>query len=149
MASGACRQADEPGSDPRLLINIFAKETAVANNPIVAKAVERYVKDVGELGCIGDASCECFKCELEYFALGIDREYASHAQDFTGAALTVRGMLQPIVDGQIERGHCVGGREAYGSRPGYRKVMLKDAVAIAKTCVAKINNAVNQWNDAI
>lgn len=30
MASGACRQADEPGSDPRLLINIFARETAVA-----------------------------------------------------------------------------------------------------------------------
>jgi hypothetical protein len=130
------------------LINIFRRGIAVAHNPIVAKAVERYVKDIGELGCIGDASCECFKCELEYFALNVDREQGSHAQDFTGASLSVRDMLQVIVDGQIERGHCVGGREAYGVRPGFRKVMLKDAVAIAKTCVAKINNAVNKWNDA-
>lgn len=141
--------ADKPGRDPRLLINILVRGVAVAHNPIVAKAVERYIKDVGELGCIGDASCECFKCELEYFALCIDREHGSHAQEFSGAALSVRDMLQAVVEGKIERGHCVGGREAYGARPGYRKLMLKDAVAIAKTCIAKINNAVNKWNDAI
>jgi hypothetical protein len=34
--------ASEPGSDPRLLINIF-RGLAVANNPIVAKAVEIYL----------------------------------------------------------------------------------------------------------
>ena len=31
---------------------------------VVSKAVELYLKDVGENGCIADASCECFGCLL-------------------------------------------------------------------------------------
>lgn len=139
-------KASQPGSDPRLLINIF-RGNKVANNPIVKKAVERYLKDVGELGCIGDASCECFRCELEHFALDIDRSSASDEQDFTHAALIVRDSLQPIVDGMIEREHCVGGRDCYGARKGFRKTMLKDAVKIANNCQAIINRAVNTWNE--
>jgi len=129
------------------LINIF-RSKEVANNPIVAKAVEIYLEHVGELGCIGDASCECFKHRLEDFALDVDRKTASDAVEFMSAALRVRDSLDPVVEGVIERGHCVGGRDCYGMRAGHRKTMLKDAVSIAKTCQAIINNAVNKWHDA-
>lgn len=135
----------DPGSDPRLLINIFGVKKM--SNKIVQKAVELYLEDVGELGCINDASCECFKHKLADFALDVDRASASDDQDFTNAALNVRDSLQPIVDGMIKREHCVGGRDCYGARKGFRKTMLKDAVKIAKHCQAIINRAVNRWDE--
>ena len=52
--------------------------------------------------------------------------------------------MQRIVDGEIERERCVGGREAYGVRPGKRKLMLKDAKRIAENAITRINAAVNR-----
>ena len=63
----------------------------------------------------------------------------------TNELARIRDTLQVIVDGEVKRGHCVGGREAYGARPGLRKVMLKDAKEIAAGAVCAINAALRKF----
>lgn len=133
-------------TDPRLLVNIFCPQILPMKS-IVNRAIKMYKRDVGDMGCIGDASCECFACELRSFALDKQREQASIENDFTTEMLRVRDSLEPITSGMIKRQHCVGGREAYGKLPGYRKTMLKDAVSIASFAVAIINRAVRKFGD--
>ena len=67
--------------------------------------------------------------------------------DFANQMVMIRDMLNPIVSGEIERGHCVGQAAAYGGTPGKRKTMLKDAVKIAKRCQNIINREVNKAHD--
>lgn len=67
---------------------------------------------------------------------------------FETRMLEARDRLEPIVSGEIERAHCSPGtRECYGGRPGMRKTMLKDAVSIARTVTAIIDNAVNRFHE--
>jgi len=67
---------------------------------------------------------------------------------FSNEVATCRDMLQPIIDGEIERGHCPAGQqEAYGGKPGKRKTTLADARKIAKTIVARLNRAINEFDD--
>lgn len=73
-------------------------------------------------------------------------EQAQRDDKFIQAVLTARDMLKPIITGEIERGHCVGGRECYGARPGTRKTKLADAVKIAKTVEFILNKAVNEFD---
>lgn len=67
---------------------------------------------------------------------------------FINNIVECRDQLQIIVDGEIEREHCVGGRKCYGAFAGVRKVMLKDARSIAKSAVAKINRAIREFEEA-
>lgn len=61
---------------------------------------------------------------------------------FMNRMLEVRDRLDPILSGEIERGHCLAGNAAaYGGTPGKRKTTLKDAREIAKHCQAIINRA--------
>lgn len=73
-------------------------------------------------------------------------EEVQAASYFTNQMVMVRDLLDPIVSGQIKRGHCVGGRECYGATPGMRKTTLKDAVRIAKHCQFIINREVNKFD---
>lgn len=57
----------------------------------------------------------------------------------------IRDRLDPIVKGEIDRGHCIGGREVYGAMPGTRKTFLKDAVSIAKTVQIRIDRAIGEF----
>lgn len=62
--------------------------------------------------------------------------------------LTARDMLQPIIDGEVQRGHCSpGSRECYGGVPGKRKLTLKDAVQITKHVVTLLNRAATRRLD--
>lgn len=64
---------------------------------------------------------------------------------FSNKMLEVRDRLDPIVKGEIERGHCLAGDNvAVGGVPGYRKTTLKDAVRIARHIQAFINQAVDE-----
>lgn len=116
-------------------------------NKIVTKAIELYEADMGGCGCIDDASCECFACRLRDFSIDIDREDAGLAGEFTDRVLSIRDRISVIITGEIERQHCVGGREAYGHRRGMRKLMLKDAKSIAAGCVASIDRAVQIFTE--
>ena len=71
-------------------------------------------------------------------------ENDNHA--FITRVLEARDALQPIACGEVERGHCVGGREAYGANPGKRKTTLKDARRIAKHVIFCLNKAVNKFD---
>ncbi len=73
---------------------------------------------------------------------------AQRYHTFETYVLQARDMLRPIIDGEIERGHCVGARECYGGTPGKRKTMLKDAVKIAKTVAFILNRAVNEFRES-
>jgi hypothetical protein len=66
---------------------------------------------------------------------------------FSNEVATCRDMLQPIIDGLIERGHCQAGQqEAYGGVRGKRKTTLVDARKIAKTIVVRLNRALNEFD---
>lgn len=65
---------------------------------------------------------------------------------FITSVLEARDALKPISDGEIERGHCVGGREAYGAVPGKRKTTLKDARRIVKHVIFALDRAVNKFD---
>lgn len=62
--------------------------------------------------------------------------------------LMIRDMLKPILDGQIERGHCSpGSRECYGAVPGRRKLTLADARKLVKHATARLDKAAQKLND--
>ncbi len=67
---------------------------------------------------------------------------------FTNEMCRIRDKQKLIVDGEIERAHCVGGQAAYGAVPGKRKLMLKDAKIIAKGAVGAINRAIQEFEDS-
>ena len=117
-------------------------------NKIVRKAIEMYEQDVGDMGCIKDASCECFGCLLADFALDEDRREESAIGQFENEMTCVRESLAIIPSGEIEREHCVGGPEAYVAIRGKRKLMLKDAKSIAASCVARINRSMAEFWEA-
>ena len=74
-------------------------------------------------------------------------ERAGICGDFINEVVTCRDLLLPIINGEIERGHCVAGeREALGGKPGKRKTTLADARAIAKTIEFRLNRAVNKFD---
>lgn len=70
------------------------------------------------------------------------RDYVIYSE-----VLRVRDMLKPIIDGEIERGHCVGRRECYGGTPGMRKTMLADAKRIARHCEAALHRLAQRITD--
>lgn len=72
--------------------------------------------------------------------------YGRERGEFTDEVVRVRDLLGPIADGQIKRGCRVS---QYDAEPGLRKTTLKDAREIAKRCVARINTAVNKFNEEI
>ena len=73
--------------------------------------------------------------ENEFLAAQI--EHAFHTR-----ILEARDLLRPIVEGEIERGHCSPGtRQGYGGHPGKRKTTLKDAKGLAKQATMLINHA--------
>jgi hypothetical protein len=75
-------------------------------------------------------------------------EEVARLHRFTNDMLGVRDRLDPILKGEIERGHCLPGKSvAYLDAPGMRKIKLKDAVEIAKHCQAIINRAVKEIED--
>jgi hypothetical protein len=75
-------------------------------------------------------------------------ELAKVQWEFTNAVLEARDRLEPLISGEIGRGHCSpGSRECYGGKPGKRKTTLKDARAIARTVTAIINRAVNKFEE--
>lgn len=72
----------------------------------------------------------------------VNRDYV-----FAAAAMQCRDALRPIIDGEIERGHCSPGtRECYGGKPGRRKTTLKDAQKIARHIVTVLNRALNEFD---
>jgi hypothetical protein len=76
------------------------------------------------------------------------RDRACICGEFENEVLSCRDMLQPIIDGQITRGHCIAGqREAYGGVPGKRKTTFADARQIAKTIICRLDRAVNKFNE--
>lgn len=76
-------------------------------------------------------------------------ERAQVNHEFESQVLKCRDLLEPIITGMIERGHCLAGfRVGTGGKPGKRKTTLKDAVAIAKTIEVILNKAVNDFSDA-
>jgi hypothetical protein len=78
----------------------------------------------------------------------VTHEEVARLGRFTNLMLSVRDRLDPIVKGEIERGHCLPGKStAYLDAPGMRKTKLKDAVEIARHCQAIINRAVNEIDD--
>jgi hypothetical protein len=75
------------------------------------------------------------------------RERACVCGDFINEVVTCRDMLLPIINGEIERGHCLPGQhEARGAIAGKRKTTLADARKIAKTIEFRINRAVNKFD---
>lgn len=54
---------------------------------------------------------------------------------------TVRDMLNPIVEGKIERGHSLAGLPNGPLAPGFRKTKLADAKKIAVNAQKRINRA--------
>jgi hypothetical protein len=78
----------------------------------------------------------------------VTHEQIARLHRFTNSMLDVRDRLDPILKGEIERGHCLAGElAACGGKPGKRKTKLKDAVEIARHCQAIINRAVNEIDD--
>jgi hypothetical protein len=75
-----------------------------------------------------------------------EMKQAAREHDFITQVLMARDMLEPIISGEIERGHCVGGQAAYGATPGKRKTKLDDAVRIAKTVKFNLDRAVNKFD---
>lgn len=75
-----------------------------------------------------------------------ERERACREHDLTNEILLAAKKLDPIITGQIERGHCVGGRECYGAAAGKRKTKLTDAVKIAKTVKFMLTKAVERFD---
>lgn len=64
---------------------------------------------------------------------------------FIHLMLGVRDRLDPIIKGEIERGHCLPGKlTAFLDKPGFRKMKLRDAVEIARHCQVIINRAVDE-----
>ena len=114
---------------------------------VINKAIALHRADVGDLGCIGDYSCECFACLLRSFAIDIQRKQSAIESEFVNSMIQVRDSFEPITSGSIERAKCVGRAEAYGGKRGYRKTMLKDAVSIARSAVATINRAIKEFED--
>lgn len=117
-------------------------------NKIIQKAIELHEGYVGDLGCIGDYSCECFKCQLQDFSLDIERHEEGIINNFETDVLQVRDRLSLIVSGMIDRERCVGGQVPYGAKPGKRKLMLKDAKSIAEQSVGAINRAIVEFDKA-
>jgi hypothetical protein len=74
-------------------------------------------------------------------------EQARREHEFMTAILEARDMLEPIVSGKIERGHCLPGKHtAYLDEPGKRKTTLADAKKIAKTVQWIINRAIDKYD---
>lgn len=61
---------------------------------------------------------------------------------FINTIVECRDDLEPIVIGEIVREYFVGDQSKPHCGPGYRKTMLKDAKAIAKSVMGKINRAI-------
>ena len=80
--------------------------------------------------------------------MATEAEMAQAVRDheFITQVLLARDMLEPIITGLIERGHCVGGTESCGAKAGVRKTKLVDAVKIAKTIKFNLNRAVNAFD---
>lgn len=77
-----------------------------------------------------------------------DHEFVSMHHELVTRILSARDMLEPILSGEIKRGHCVAGeRECYGGKPGVRKTTLADARKRAGHATALINKAVNDFDD--
>lgn len=76
-----------------------------------------------------------------------DHEAAQREHHLITTLLIVRDRLEPIITGEIERGHCVGTREAYCGKPGNRKTRLDDARKIAKHAAAYINQHLARYHD--
>ena len=77
---------------------------------------------------------------MEKLEFEMTHEETAIVWNFTNRMLQVRDMLDPIVKGEIERGHCLAGNAiAYGGHPGMRKTTLKDAKQIARHVQALIN----------
>jgi len=77
-------------------------------------------------------------------------EYEEASWDgwFSNEVACIRDMLEPILTGEIERGHCEAGeREAYGGKRGMRKTTLADARKIVHHVTIRINRAINRFND--
>lgn len=116
------------------------------NNPIVQKAARLYellARD--KTACKQGYGCRCFRCRLDDFSVDYDRATAYNVSSLEYEMTQVRDELAPVVAGVIERQHCVGSAEAYGGKRGVRKTMLKDAVSIATSCVARLNRAINAY----
>jgi hypothetical protein len=75
----------------------------------------------------------------------VELQQAQREHAFLTQVLMCRDKLLPIISGEITRGHCVGGRECYGAKPGRRKTTLKDAVTIAKAVHFLLNRAVDDF----
>ena len=75
---------------------------------------------------------------------------ASREGDFINEMAHVRDLLDPIVVGQIERGHCVAGKHwptELGGNPGYRRATITDAKRICKTVQFLINRAIAKFDE--
>ena len=78
----------------------------------------------------------------------MNHEEVAAVHRFMQQMLEIRDRLDPILKGEIERGHCLAGQaEAYGGVRGYRKTTLKDARAIAKHCKAFIDRAYDELDE--
>jgi hypothetical protein len=79
----------------------------------------------------------------------VDKFVAAQREDVLRTELLrVRDELQQIVDGEIERGHCLPGkREAYLDKPGKRAIRLDDARKMARHLVAAINRTITQLDE--
>lgn len=74
-------------------------------------------------------------------------ELAKHNDWIMTEAMTVRDMLAPILEGVIERGHCLPGKHAaYLDKPGFRKLMLADARNLVRHATARLNKLVDEIN---
>lgn len=75
-------------------------------------------------------------------------EQAIWAHEISGEVMRARDALLPIIEGEIDRGHCSPGeRECYGGRPGKRKTMLADAKKIAKHVHFILNKLASKIHD--
>ncbi len=63
---------------------------------------------------------------------------------FINTIVECRNDLEPIVIGEIIRENYVGDRSRPRCGPGYRKTILKDAKAIVKSVMGKINRAITK-----
>lgn len=113
-------------------------------NPIVKKAIELYLADIGEDGCIGDASCECFACLLRNVAIEIDREIESDFGDYEHDLMVIRDHLEQVMRQERPRKQAYGGQQAYGQGLGTTKVTLKYARETAKLCCQIITRSLER-----
>lgn len=82
--------------------------------------------------------------------MATEAEYAQAARE--GALIneiaTIRDMLDPIVAGKIERGHCMAGEHwATGGVPGLRRATIKDAQRICKNAQIRIDRAIREFDE--